>query len=377
MTVFKLERNQKGSQYIHLFGFKMRDNGFERILVSSFNMFNRLLTFATHRIYNLPIVVMMPHSRCNCRCVMCDIWKANNEKKEISAEELQKHVKHFKRLGVREVVFSGGEALMHSNLWNLCEILRELRIKITLLSTGLMLERNADDIIANCNEVIVSLDGSQTVHDRIRNIPQGFDKLAAGVKEIKHKDHSFRITGRCVIQRYNFQDYVNIVKAAKDTELDQISFLAADVSTTAFNHLEPWTKERVSSVALSVTETNEFEKILEDSFITLHSEYENRYIAESPSKMRRIVQYYKAINGLGEYPGTVCNAPWVSAVIESDGRVMPCFFHKPYGNIYERDFLEIINSPEAIAFRKNLDMGNDPICKKCVCSLKLGVTQMN
>ena len=345
--------------------------------VSSSGMISRLLTIATHRIYNLPIVVMMPHSRCNCRCVMCDIWKANNEKKELSAEELQRHVKHFKRLGVREVVFSGGEALMHSNLWKLCAILHEIGTKITLLSTGLMLVRNVDDIISNCNEVIISLDGSQAVHDRIRNIPQGFEKLAGGVKSIKQKSKSFKITGRCVIQRYNYRDYINIVNAAKEIGLDQISFLAADISTTAFNHLEPWTKERVSEVALSESETSEFEKILESSFATLRDEYEKRYIAESPSKMRRILQYYKAVNGIGEYPRTVCNAPWVSAVIESDGRVMPCFFHKPYGNIYERDFMEIINSPEAVSFRKNLYMDTDPICKKCVCSLKLGITQMN
>lgn len=340
-------------------------------------MLKRLLTFATHRIHNLPIIVMMPHSRCNCRCVMCDIWKANHEKKEIAAEELKKHVKHFKRLNVREVVFSGGEALMHSNLWTLCAILRELDIKITLLSTGLMLERNADDILSNCNEVIVSLDGSQGIHDQIRNIPQGFDKLAAGVKEIKRKNNNFRITGRCVLQRYNFRDYPNIVKASREIGLDQISFLAADVSTTAFNHLEPWTNERVSAVALSASETVEFEKILDDSFIELKKEYEEKFIAESPSKMQKLVKYYRAVNGLAEYPGTVCNAPWVSAVIESDGRVMPCFFHKPYGNIYENDLMQTINSPEAISFRKNLDMDTDPICKKCVCSLKLGVTQMN
>jgi MoaA/NifB/PqqE/SkfB family radical SAM enzyme len=340
-------------------------------------MFKRLLTLATHRIYNLPIVVMMPHSRCNCRCVMCDIWKANHEKKEISTKDLQKHVRHFKRLDVREVVFSGGEALMHSNLWKLCEILRELGIKITLLSTGLMLERNAKDIISNCDEVIVSLDGSQPVHDKIRNIPQGFEKLAAGVKEIKRMKSAFRITGRCVLQRYNYHDFINIVRSAKDICLDQISFLAADVSTTAFNHVEPWTKERVSEVALNVSETNEFEKIVLQSFDVLKYEYVERYIAESPSKMKKIVQYYKAVNGLNDYPGTVCNAPWVSVVIESDGRVMPCFFHKAYGNIYENDFMEIINSAEAIAFRKNLDMNNDPVCKKCVCSLKLGVTQMN
>lgn len=301
----------------------------------------------------------------------------NNEKKEIAVEELQKHVKHFKRLGVREVVLSGGEALMHSNLWRLCSILKELDIKITLLSTGLLLERNATEIVSNCKEVIVSLDGSQEVHDKIRNIPQGFEKLAKGVEELKRKDNTFRVTGRCVIQRYNYHDFINIVRASKEIGLNQISFLAADVSTTAFNHLEPWTKDRVGVVALSKSETDEFETILEQSFVGLKHEYDNRYIAESPVKMRKLVQYYRAVNGVGEYPGTVCNAPWVSAVIESDGRVMPCFFHKAYGNIYERDFMEIINSPEAIAFRKNLDMDRDAVCKKCVCSLKLGVTQMN
>jgi MoaA/NifB/PqqE/SkfB family radical SAM enzyme len=308
---------------------------------------------------------------------MCDIWKANHEKKEIAADELQRHVKHFRRLNVREVVFSGGEALMHSNLWKLCSILRELEIKITLLSTGLALEKNARDIITHCDEVIVSLDGSASVHDKIRNIPQGYEKLSAGVRELKRLKPDFRITGRCVLQRYNYHDFINIVRSAKEILLDQISFLAADVSTTAFNHVEPWTEDRVSAVALNINEVGEFEKLLEDSFESLRDEYEGRFIAESPVKMKKIAQYYKAINGLNEYPVTVCNAPWVSAVIESDGRVMPCFFHKPYGNIYGNDFLEIINSPDAISFRKNLNMRNDPVCKKCVCSLKLGVTQMN
>ena len=33
------------------------------------------------------------------------------------------HVAGFAELGVQSVVLSGGEALMHSNLWSLCELL--------------------------------------------------------------------------------------------------------------------------------------------------------------------------------------------------------------------------------------------------------------
>lgn len=340
-------------------------------------MFKRLLTFATHRIYNLPVIVLMPHSRCNCRCVMCDIWKANHEKRELSVADLQKHALHFKKLGVREVVFSGGEALMHSNLWQFCEVLKAQHISITLLSTGLLLEKNAPAIVDHFRDVIVSLDGSENIHDRIRNIPHGFRKLAAGVKALKDLRPGFRVSARCVLQRYNYADFINIVQAAKDIGLDQISFLAADVSSAAFNRPEHWQEERVSEIALTAVETTEFEDIVERSFDTLQEAYAQKFIAESPAKMKKIVQYYQAINGLADFPETVCNAPWVSAVIESDGSVMPCFFHKPYGNIYEGDLPDLLNSREAIAFRRNLDMRNDETCKKCVCSLKLGLRQLN
>jgi Fe-coproporphyrin III synthase len=321
--------------------------------------------------------VLMPHSRCNCRCVMCDIWKANHEKKELSVEDLKKHALDFKRLGVREIVFSGGEALMHSNLWQFCEVLKAQQISITLLSTGLLLQKNAQAIVNHFRDVIVSLDGSERIHDQIRNIPQGFQKLAEGVRSLKNIKPDFRVSARCVLQRYNYADLVNIVHAAKDIGLDQVSFLAADVSSAAFNRAEQWKEERVSEIALTAREAAAFEHVVDQSFEILKDAYAAKFIAESPVKMKKIVQYYKAINGLTDFPETVCNAPWVSAVIESDGTVMPCFFHKPYGNIRDHGLAALLNSPQAIAFRRNLDVNRDETCKKCVCSLKLGLRQLN
>jgi Fe-coproporphyrin III synthase len=308
---------------------------------------------------------------------MCDIWKANSEKKELSVEDIQKHTASFIKLGVREIVFSGGEALMHSNLWRFCEALKGHNIRITLLSTGLLLQKQAQAIVDHCDEVIVSLDGSETVHDRIRNIPQGFQKLGDGIRTLKNIKPEFKLSARCVLQRYNYFDFAGIVNAARTLGLDKVSFLAADVSSSAFNRPEHWTDDRVSEVALTKSETDDFERIVTASFDSLKREYASGFIVESPAKMLRIVQYYKAVNGLAEFPTVSCNAPWVSAVIESDGSVMPCFFHKPYGNIFEDNFQTIINSKEAVQFRKNLNMHTDETCKKCVCSLKLGVTQFN
>src|SRR3990172_9167936 len=103
------------------------------------------MTLETHRIYTMPVVILMPHSRCNCRCVMCDIWKANRAGQELTPEQLAPHIAAFQRLEVRWIVLSGGEALMPSNLWTLCEQLKPLDPTITLLSTGLLLKRHAAD----------------------------------------------------------------------------------------------------------------------------------------------------------------------------------------------------------------------------------------
>jgi Fe-coproporphyrin III synthase len=307
---------------------------------------------------------------------MCDIWKANTTKKEISFEELSRHVDQFKKWGVREILLSGGEPLMHSNLWSLISLLRENKISVTLLSTGLLLEKYAEKIARNCAEVIVSLDGNKEIHDEIRNIPNAFEKLAAGVQSIKKMNNKFKITARCVIQKKNYFAFEDIIDSAKTIGLDRISFLAADVSTVAFNREEPWNEGHVSEVALNKDEALHFEKLIQQSIISRKDEYEKRFIAESPGKMSRIVQYFKALNGLNNHTAPICNAPWVSAVIESDGSVLPCFFHKPYGNIFSNTLDEVVNSKSAIQFRRGLNIETDSVCKKCVCSLKIGITQM-
>ncbi|MEB2295135.1 MAG: radical SAM protein [Ignavibacteria bacterium] len=313
----------------------------------------------------------MPHSRCNCRCVMCDIWKGNHNVKQLEESDISKMLDSFRKLNTKEIVMSGGEALMHPNFFRFCGIIKTRKIKITLLSTGLLLKKYASEILANVDEVIVSLDGSRDIHDKIRNIPNAFEKLKEGVQELKELNPEFRVTARSVIQKENYLDFPNIVDAAKDIGLDQISFLTADVTTDAFNRAELWEEKKVSEIKLSIEEVKKLKEIIESLIISHSVDFERKFIAESPDKIRRFYNYYAAFYGLSDFPKISCNAPWVSTVIEADGTVRPCFFHKKIGNIHENDLMEILNSDESILFRKNLDMNTDSICKKCVCYLKL------
>src|SRR5690606_6124236 len=158
-----------------------------------------------HIITYLPIVVLMPHSACNCRCIMCDIWKDNKHLKQLEMEDIRHLLVTFKKLNTRLVLMSGGEAILNPNFFRFCELLRSHDIKVSLLSTGLTLRKHADAIINWVNDVIVSLDGNENVHDTIRNMPGAYGKLKEAVQQIKSLKQDFPISSRTVIHRHNFR----------------------------------------------------------------------------------------------------------------------------------------------------------------------------
>src|SRR3978361_1325441 len=99
-----------------------------------YNTYQRYRTLQTHVISALPIVILMPHSACNCRCVMCDIWKGNHNLKQLTEEDITGLLSALKKFGTQQVLMSGGEALLNPNFFRFCEILKRENIKISLLS---------------------------------------------------------------------------------------------------------------------------------------------------------------------------------------------------------------------------------------------------
>lgn len=333
--------------------------------------YKRYRTLQTHRISALPIVMLMPHSACNCRCVMCDIWKDNKNVKQLTEDDVSALLSSLKQFGTQQVVMSGGEALLNPNFFALCSILRNAHIKVSLLTTGLTLKHHAEQLVQWVNDVIVSLDGDQSLHDAIRNIPGAFDKLKNGVRHIRLLNPNYRITARTVIHRLNFWNWIAIIEQAKQIKLDQISFLPADVSSHAFNRQIAWDRPRQDEILLSKSELPELKAVIQKINVDYKDDIDGGFIAESEQKLMNIYHYYAAFYGMVPFPYKKCNAPWVSTVIEADGSVRPCFFHEVMGNIRDSSLGDILNSPEAIDFRKTLNMTSNDICTKCVCSLNL------
>src|SRR5262245_9641552 len=294
---------------------------------------------------------------------MCDIW-TKTDTQEITIADLERHAGDIASLGVESVVFSGGEPLMHSDLFRLCARLRSLEIRLTILTTGLLLEKYARSIVEHVDEVIVSLDGPPDIHDRIRRIPDAFERMRCGVRALHRIRPDFPVGARCTVQKQNHATLLATVEAAREMGLCSISFLAADLTSSAFNRPGGWPPDRQAGIGLNADEIavldRELEALPADGFVR-----------ESPEKLRRIAHHFRAHLGIAAPVAPRCNAPWVSAVIEADGTVRPCFFHPPIGSVANDSLIGVLNGARAVEFRNSLNVAQNPTCQRCVCSLHL------
>jgi MoaA/NifB/PqqE/SkfB family radical SAM enzyme len=318
----------------------------------------------------LPVLVISAHSRCNCRCGMCDIWRTP-ETQQFTLADLQRHFRDLQRLSVEWVVFTGGEALMNADLFAMAHLLRAAAIRVTILTSGLLLARYAREIAADADDVIVSLDGPPAIHDRIRGVAGAFEALAAGVAAVRAVAPRFPMAARCTVQKANHAALLDTALTARSLGLDSISFLAVNPGADAFRHPLETIGTRTRTLLPAPAEVDELEREID----RLAGDPVSAIVAESPQKLRRMVRYFRALAGGAEPDAPRCNAPWVSAVIEPDGSVRPCFFHPPIGSLRLESLSAVVNSEMAASFRDGLDIASNPVCRRCVCSLYRPVGQ--
>src|SRR6201996_2898130 len=166
------------------------------------------------RLTTLPILILNVHTHCNCRCIMCDIWKREITD-QVRAQDMERHRASLLNLGVRQVVLTGGEPLLHNDLASLCNFFREQNIHLTLLTTGLLLSKRAEEVAALFDDIIISLDGPPEIHDAIRRVNGAYNLIHRGVAAVRHQSPSLPITCRTTVQKANHRHLRETVDAAR------------------------------------------------------------------------------------------------------------------------------------------------------------------
>lgn len=359
-----------------------------------------LLNLASDRLRSLPILILYLTDGCNSRCATCDIWQ--NPRLNMRRELVEQLAAEIKPLGIRWVVLSGGEAMQHPHWADIAARFRAEGARVILLTNGLFLRKQAADVIANVDEVVVSLDGgTAATYEAIRGV-DAFDLVLEGIAAVRVDGTP--VTTRTVVQRANYAELPQIIAAAKSAGATSISFLTVDTSNpyafgdrqisanapipiaavgTRYSASEQDSTQRTVSVsshdqpispsALTHDDINRFEAMLAALERDHADDFAAGLIAESPAKLRRMVGYFRALLGDAPFLPVRCNAPHTSVVVQVDGTLRPCYFLPTMGKLtHGAPLREGINGDMALALRQAYRMGERAECQSCVCPLYKG-----
>jgi MoaA/NifB/PqqE/SkfB family radical SAM enzyme len=147
--------------------------------------------------------VKLTHA-CNLRCRACPFWKMGGP--PIGLVELRRSLDDLYAIGVRLLIFEGGEPLLWRDAeYKLADILREEQAKRRFFSLGVTTNGTLPlDVPADI--VWVSVDGLQPTHDCLRG--PVFDKVIANIEASSHP----RLLAHVTVNTWNCGELPELVR---------------------------------------------------------------------------------------------------------------------------------------------------------------------
>ncbi|MFH1824884.1 MAG: radical SAM protein [Candidatus Firestonebacteria bacterium] len=327
--------------------------------------------------------------KCNLRCYMCGQWgdsgcnKNYDSKKlndEIPLEKLISFLDEIKLFNPHITLF-GGEPLLFGHIEKLIKEIKNRNLHCCIITNGVLLERYAETIVnSQVDELSISIDGPEYIHDQIRNVKGTYERIKKGVEKInqlkKEKSQKFPIINIvCTISEKNYGHLEEMIDVTKQINANTLNFhhLIFTEESTLKRHnklfKECFNKESddwagyilpgVSKIKTDILCEN-IKKIQREKLPFLMNFYPNFTDSE-------IIEYYTKEDFVSKSYPKRCLSPWVVAYIYPDGSVLPCHsLSYTVGNIKEESFLNIWNGEKFKYFRKKLKKEKYfPICPKC------------
>jgi radical SAM protein with 4Fe4S-binding SPASM domain len=142
---------------------------------------------------------------CNARCRHCGSSAGQARPGELDEGEALQLVEDLAALGCESVTLSGGEPLVRPDWPAIARAVVQRRMRLELVTNGLPVIDQVDAIAdAGFHSVTFSLDGTRSVHDGLRGVCGGFDRLLAGAQALI--DRGVRIAANTQVNRENLSE---------------------------------------------------------------------------------------------------------------------------------------------------------------------------
>jgi len=147
--------------------------------------------------------------RCNYRCRSCNVWQEKQNVKEISTDEVKRGLDVFRKLGVIEVVFSGGNPLLRNDIGEILDYAS--RFFITTVYDNGSLAAEKIDALRNVDFVAISLDTlDKKKLDYIKGVPGAWEKAMEAIQKLQREGISVVISP--TISQLNQHEIVGFTK---------------------------------------------------------------------------------------------------------------------------------------------------------------------
>lgn len=291
-----------------------------------------------------PVVIWNLIRRCNLTCKHCYTTSTDiNFPNELSTPEIYTVMDDLKAFNVPVLILSGGEPLLHPDIFAISRRAKDMGFYVALSSNGTKISAANIDQIAEINYhyIGVSLDGIQDTHDQFRRVKGCFDQALHGIQRCLEK--GIKVGLRFTLTQDNAQDFPALLQLMDERNIDKFYL-------SHLNYGGRGNKNRKDDAHFAMTRTS-MDLLFETSYDWLKAGKDREFVTGNNDADAVYFLHWVARH----FPGKVehikakleqwgGNASGVNvANIDNLGNVHPDTFwwHYELGNVKERPFSEI------------------------------------
>jgi radical SAM protein with 4Fe4S-binding SPASM domain len=186
------------------------------------NLISSTLEQKPSRVLNGSIAIWNFTNRCNLNCLHCYSKATLDSKDTLTTKDILDTLPKLKSNGIKFIIFSGGEPLTRSDIYDIAKACKDIGI-ITYLSTnGLYVKNsNAQKILDTFDYVGISIDGSEETHDYFRGLKGSFKESMKAVN-LLNSFNKKKVGIRFTITKDTLKDLQFIFELAQNNNIPKV-----------------------------------------------------------------------------------------------------------------------------------------------------------
>ncbi len=303
-------------------------------------------------------VNIYPTFRCNLKCEMC-FEKYAKVKKELCLVDWLKIIDRIKQFHPR-IHISGGEPFVYKDIATIIEYIKKHDLYLCITTNGTMLEEHAEALVRlKVNRLDISVDGPESVHDRIRGVTGTYAKIVKGFEVLRNlkKSGTPVIKINSLINFENPETMKDVISLARDYNISTVQFIyPLYLKTEAIENHQAFLLRELnrkanywSQASHFAPRTTDFERI--QSVLKGYKKNSIQIDVFPRFNQEQFTAYYKRpVDFSHTYEGR-CRAMWNTATILPDGSFESCPDYVT-GNCLDQDFRELWNCQAMNSLRR-------------------------